>query len=98
MKAVVPTLHFLFFFFFFFFPFFCSADKTVRLWSLKDREMLVRKDLPAVSRTTAFSPDGSRLAVGMDTGACLIASASDLNMVMCVECVCGWVGGLGKCE
>ena len=46
----------------------CSHDKTVRLWSIKERRVLAQAKLAVQGSAIAFSGDGTLLAVGMKSG------------------------------
>ncbi|CAM9595450.1 unnamed protein product [Chrysoparadoxa australica] len=46
---------------------YCTAgdDHMLRLWSVRDREMIAGGDIGGMARACAYSPDGSLIAVGM---------------------------------
>ncbi|CAF1527998.1 unnamed protein product, partial [Didymodactylos carnosus] len=56
-----------------------SDDKTVRVWSIKDRKMLRFKSFPKLLRTCEYSQDGKAIAVGTKDGQFIILNSSDLS-------------------
>jgi echinoderm microtubule-associated protein-like 6 len=55
-------------------------DKTLRIWSIRTNEMINRRTLPIASRTVAYNPTGSLLAVGMQDGSVGLLDSSKLRV------------------
>lgn len=47
-------------------------DKTIRLWDSRSKQQKLLIDIPEKSRTIAYSPDGTQLAVGMTDGKLIV--------------------------
>lgn len=58
-----------------------SKDKSARLWDLNEKILLHKIRLPAGGTSCAFSNDGSRLAVGMDSGHVQISDAKSYVII-----------------
>ncbi|CAF1210286.1 unnamed protein product [Rotaria sordida] len=59
-----------------------SDDKTVRIWSLKDRRMLRFKTFTKLLRTCEYSQNGKTIAMGTKDGQVMILNETDLNVIM----------------
>jgi WD40 repeat protein len=56
-----------------------SDDKTVRIWSLKERRMLRCRTFTKLLRTCEYSHDGKTIAVGTKDGEFMILNEADLS-------------------
>ncbi|CAF2961159.1 unnamed protein product [Rotaria sp. Silwood2] len=62
-----------------------SDDKTVRIWSLKDRRMIRFKAFAKLLRTCEYSQSGKTIAVGTKDGQIMILNEADLSVIMTAE-------------
>jgi WD40 repeat protein len=63
----------------------CANDRTVRVWSAADRWPVASCTLSEEARAVDWSPDGSRLAVGLMNGAVLLLLADTLEPIVSVR-------------
>ena len=60
-------------------PHFCTGTSsgTVAVWSMADKGVVARCQMPGAVTRLAYSPDGAVLAVGLDTGAVHLLRGAD---------------------
>ena len=56
-----------------------SDDKTLKLWALKDKKMLLSYPLSQAARCVDFSPNGKFIAVGFKNGSFAVFEAGVLR-------------------
>uniref|UniRef100_T1JGP8 WD repeat-containing protein 55 homolog n=1 Tax=Strigamia maritima TaxID=126957 RepID=T1JGP8_STRMM len=65
-------------------PIFATSgnDRTVRLWNLVDKRLLIAASTDFVARSCDFAPDGFHLVVGYDNGTLDVLSSGDLSRIV----------------
>lgn len=66
-------------------------DGTVRLWDSRDRAMQKCLQLKGVARALAYNPNGSHIALAMQTGSLLIYSSDLHTIVASQSCGKQWI-------